>query len=191
MSKKIKITIETSARHVHLSRKDTDRLFGKGYELKKLKQLSQPCEYACEEMVTIKTKKGELKARVLGPIRPQTQVELSKTEAIKLGVNPPVRMSADLAGSASVALDGPNGSVKLKEGLILAWRHIHASDKEAAKLGLKHGQLLSVKVGGERGLVFDKVRLKVNPEYRLSMHVDTDEANAAGLEGNTVGEILI
>jgi propanediol utilization protein len=192
MAKKVKVEIEVSARHVHLSQKDVEKLFGKGYQLKLLKVLSQPAEFACQETVIIKTKTAELKARILGPVREQTQVEVSKTEAIKLGLNPPVRQSHDLARTPGVTLVGPQGSVKLKEGVILAWRHIHCSDKQAAKYGLKHGKLVSVAVTGQRSVIFNQVEVKVHPDYDWHMHVDTDEANAAGLDpDNKTGEVII
>lgn len=192
MPKTKKITIEISARHVHLAQKEIDKLFGKGYELHKMKQLSQTHEFAAEEMVVIKTKQGELRARVLGPVRPETQVELSETEAKKMGLELPVRMSADLEGTPGVTLVGPKGSVRLKRGVIRAWRHIHMSTKQAAKLGLEHCQFVSVRVGGVRGLVFNEVRIKVHPHFDWHMHVDTDEANAAGLNmDNCIGEVII
>jgi putative phosphotransacetylase len=190
--KKIKVPIEVSARHVHLSHHDLDVLFGKGYKLQHLKQLSQPMEFATKEIVTIKTKLGELKARVLGPLREESQIEISKTEAVKLGLNPPVRESHDLKGTPGVTLIGPKGSIKLKEGVILAWRHIHASEKQAAKFGLKHGQVVSVLIPGPRSVVLNQVEIKVHIEFDWHMHIDTDEANAAGVEfGGTTGEIII
>lgn len=192
MSKKIKVEIEVSARHVHLSHKDVDSLFGKGYALKFFKELSQPAEYASQEIVTIRTAKGELKARVLGPTRDQTQVEVSKTEAIKLGLNPPIRESHDLLGTPGVTLLGPKGSVKLKTGVILAWRHIHCSTKQADKLGLRHGSLVSVAIGGQRSIIFNQVEVKVHPDFNWHMHIDTDEGNAANINPeNCFGEVII
>lgn len=192
MAKKITVGIEVSARHIHLSHKDVDTLFGVSHQLRFLKQLSQPSEFACKEMVTIKTKKGELKARVLGPLREETQVEVSRTEAIKLGLNPPIRESHDLVGTPGVTLVGPKGSVRLKEGVIIAWRHLHASDKQAAKLGLKHGSLVSVAVGGQRSIIFNQVEVKVHPTFDWHMHIDTDEANACDLSPeNMIGQVII
>ena len=190
--KKIKVPIEVSARHVHLAHKDLDILFGPNYKLKHLKQLSQPMEFAMKEIVTIKTKMCELKARILGPLREESQIEISKTEAVKLGLNPPIRESHDLKDSPGITLVGPKGSVRLKEGVILAWRHIHASDKQAAKLGLKHGSLVSVALSGQRSLTFNQVEVKVHPDFDWLMHLDTDEANAAGLAfGGGEGELII
>jgi putative phosphotransacetylase len=190
--KKVKIEIEVSARHMHLSHKDIDALLGKGYKLKMLKELSQPAEFACKEIVTLKTKKGELKFRVLGPERDQTQVEMSRTEAIKLGLNPPIRESHDLKGSDGAILVGPAGSVKLKEGVIVAWRHIHASLKQATKLGLKHGDIVSVAFGGQRAILFGQVEVKVHPDFNWHMHIDTDEANAANVPmSGAVGEVIV
>lgn len=192
MAKKIKVPIEVSARHIHLSHKDVDTLFGQGYQLKFLKQLSQPSEFACKETVIVKTKSGELKARILGPVREETQIELSKTEAIKLGLTPPIRESHDLADTPGATLVGPKGSVKLKRGVILAWRHIHASVKQANKLGLKHGSLVSVAIAGQRSLVFNQVEVKVHETFDWHMHIDTDEANAANLgPDNMIGEIIL
>lgn len=192
MAKKIKVEIEVSARHVHLAQKEIDALFGKSYELKFFKELSQPAEYACQEVVTIKTNKGELRARVLGPKRDQTQVEISRTEAIKLGLNPPIRESHDLSGTPGVTLVGPKGSARIKAGVIVAWRHIHCSTKQADKYGLKHGKLVSVAITGQRSVIFNQVEVKVHPDYNWHMHIDTDEGNAAGIgPDNNIGEVII
>lgn len=191
--KNTKINIETSARHVHLSRKDADKLFGKNYQLSLFKQLSQPKEFASNDSVVLKTKKGEIRnVRILGPIRDYTQVEISRTDAFALGVKPPVRESGMLDASEKITIIGPAGQVNLRQGLILAWRHIHASEVQAKQYGLKHGKFVQVRIKGERGLVFDKVMVKVNKDYDWSMHIDTDEANASGVSlENMTGEVLL
>lgn len=192
MAKKILVPIEISARHIHLSAKDIETLFGKGYRIKPLKVLSQPAEFAAKEVVVIKTAKGELKVRILGPEREKTQIELSRTEAFKLGLNPPVRESHDLDGTPGLTVVGPKGSVRLRSGVIIAWRHIHSSPKQAALHGLRHGSIVSVSVQGERSLVFNQVEIKVNDDYDWHMHIDTDEANAAGLpSAGANGEVII
>jgi putative phosphotransacetylase len=178
----MKVMIESSARHVHLSQKAIDKLFGKNYKLTKLRRLSQPDEFACNEVVSIKgATKATLNARVLGPVRDYTQVEVSMTDARVLGIDPPSRASGDLNGSAPITIIGPKGVLRLKHGAILAWRHIHCSEKQAKKYSLKHGQLVSVQTNGFRAVSFDRVRIKVNPKYDWCMHIDTDEANACGL----------
>ena len=189
--KTIKVPIEISARHVHLSQKDINKLFGKNYQLTILKSLSQPHEFACNETVKIKTKSGELTARILGPIRDESQIEISKTEAVKLGLTPPIRESHDLVNTPGITLVGPVGSIKLKSGVILAWRHIHASDEQAKKYNLKHGSLVSVAVKGERSVIFNQVEIKVHPDFDWHMHIDTDEGNAANITSGEIGEVII
>jgi len=184
------VRIEYSARHVHLSQADQDVLFGPGYQMKVLKELSQTGQYAYEEKVTIKGSKGEAEARVLGPCRKQTQVELAFSDGFRLGLATPVRISGDLAGSAPCELIGPKGSVELSEGVINDQRHLHASDKEAEALGLKHGDIVSVRVPGETPLTVHDVAVRVHPTFRLNIHLDTDEANAASLSAQgATGEI--
>ena len=160
--KNIKIPIEVSARHCHLSKKDLEKLFGAGYELKKMKQLSQPSDFACEETVEVEfgSKKFE-KVRVVGPLREQTQVEVSLTDAVGSGLVPPIKISGDLKGSSSVILRGPAGEVELEEGLIIAQRHIHCHTDEAKRLKLKHGDVVSVKIEGERSVIFNNVKIRV------------------------------
>jgi len=182
-----KITVEVSARHIHLSQIDLDALFGIGHELKKIKQLSQPSDFACEETVDIQfgSKKIE-KVRVVGPIRGQTQVEISLTDAVGSGLMPPVRLSGNLQGSSGVILQGPAGQVELKEGLIIAQRHLHCATDEAKKIGLKTGDIISVKIEGERPVIFGKVIVRVRDGYKLCLCIDTDEGNAAGI--NKIGQ---
>ncbi|MDO8669347.1 MAG: phosphate propanoyltransferase [Candidatus Buchananbacteria bacterium] len=179
-----KVRIEVSARHLHLSLKDLESLFGLGYKLKPLKNLSQHGEFASSDTVTVKTKGGQIdKIRVIGPLREKTQVEISVTDARKLKINPPVRLSGNVAGSISGTLIGPKGEIKIKEGIIIAQRHLHCNPKQAKKLNLKNGQLLSVKTIGERSLTFHNIAVRIDDNFDLSLHLDTDEGNASLLGG--------
>ncbi len=183
----LSVPVEVSARHCHLSQKDLEALFGAGHKLTKIKQLSQPSDFACEETVAIEfgSKKFE-KVRVVGPVREQTQVEISATDGAGSGIEIPLRSSGDLKGSARVILQGPAGRVELNEGLIIAKRHLHCATDEAKKLKLKTGDIVSVKVEGERAVVFENVAIRVRDDYKLCVHIDTDEGNAAGI--NKIGE---
>lgn len=186
----IKIPVEVSARHVHLSQKDLEMLFGAGYELKKIKNLNQPSDFACEETVSLKTDSQILEnVRIVGPVREETQIEISKTDAFRLSVNPPLRLSGDLEGSAGITLIGPAGKVSLEKGLIIAQRHIHCATDEAKKLGLKNGAEVSVEIKSERSITFHGVKVRVRNDYKLCMHVDTDEGNCASI--NKIGEGII
>lgn len=183
--------VETSARHVHVSQEDLETLFGKGYELTKKKDLSQPGQYACNEKVTIVGSKKEMAASILGPVRPASQVEISLTDARSIGVDAPVRESGDVAGSGACKLIGPCGEVELKEGVIAAKRHIHATPEDAEKLGVKDKDVVSVKIDTDgRSLVFGDVVVRVSPKFALAMHIDTDESNAAGCGREVYGEIV-
>ena len=188
----MKFLVETSARHVHVTQEHLEILFGKGYELTKKKDLSQPGQYACEERVTVVGPKKELKGvSILGPVRKATQVELSLTDARSIGVAAPVRESGDVAGSAGCKLIGPAGEVELTEGVIAAKRHIHATPADAEQLGVKNGDIVSVKVDTDgRSLVFGDVVDRVSDSYALAMHIDTDESNAAGCGREQYGEIV-
>lgn len=178
-----KVPVGISNRHLHLSEEDLVKLFGEGSCLTVKKPLSQKGQYACEELVTLVGPKGSISSvRVLGPTRKQTQVEVSNTDARALGIDAPVRDSGDLKGSTPMKLVGPKGEINLGEGCIVAKRHIHMNDEDAAKLGLKDKQIVNVKVDGNRGLVFDEVLVRVHPTFVLEMHLDTDEANACGLK---------
>jgi putative phosphotransacetylase len=187
----MKIPVEISARHCHLSKEDLEKLFGPGYELKMLKQLSQPSDFASEETVIIEfgTKKFE-NVRIIGPIRKQTQVEVSLTDAIGSGVLPPTRLSGDLKGSSPVILQGPVGRVELGEGLIIAKRHIHCSTSQAAESGLKTGDIVSIKIDGERAVTFHNVSVRVADHYDFYLQLDTDEGNAAAINKIGEGEII-
>lgn len=177
------VPIGVSNRHIHLSQNDLETLFGAGYQLKPWRDLSQPGQFAAAETIIIGGPKGCIdRVRVLGPVRKQTQVEISRNDGYQLGINPPLRESGNLAGSAAVTVIGPRGSVQLKEGLIIAQRHIHMTPADAAQYGLADGATVQVRLGGERSLVFDRVVVRVNDQFKLEFHLDLDEANAAALE---------
>lgn len=186
------VLVETSARHVHVTQADLETLFGKGYELKVKKMLSQPGQFAAEERVTVVGPKRELaNVSILGPVRKATQVELSLTDARSIGVTAPVRESGDVAGSGACKLVGPCGEVELSEGVIAAKRHVHMTPADAEAYGLRDSQIVRVKVATEgRALVFDDVVVRVSENYALAMHIDTDESNAAGCTPGLMGEIL-
>lgn len=186
------VLIETSARHVHVSRRVLNILFGEGYELTAKKDLSQPGQFACEERVQVIGPKNSFPAvSILGPVRPETQVELSAGDARSIGVKAPIRESGDLEGSAGCKLVGPKGEVELKDGVIIAKRHIHMTPEDAEKFGLSDKQVVSVKVDtAERSLIFGDVVVRVSPKYALAMHIDTDESNAAGCVPGLTGDIL-
>ena len=189
---KKEVLVEMSARHVHVSPEHLEILFGEGYTLTKKKDLSQPGQYACEEKVLVKGTKGELNCTILGPVRPETQVEVSLTEARTLGVSAPVRESGVLAGSANCTLVGPAGEVELSEGVIVAKRHIHITPSDAAEFGISDKQIVSVSVDtDDRSLVFGDVVVRVSESYATACHIDTDEANAAGMSGSIMGEVII
>lgn len=186
------IPIGVSNKHIHLSRKDMDALFGEGSELTPIKDLKQPGQYACKETVAVKGPKGEFaRVRVLGPLRPESQVELSKTDARTIGVNAPIRESGVLDGTPGVELIGPKGSVMLEKGAIVALRHIHMTPQIARQWGIKDKDIVDVKVnGGERAAVLGNVLIRVSDKYALEMHVDTDEANACCLDNNDTVSII-
>jgi len=183
-----KITVNVSNRHIHLSQPDMERLFGAGHQLTKMKDLVQPGEHACVETVTIAGPKRQIeKVRVLGPIRNATQLEISMTDNVLIGADAPVRVSGDVAGSAPIKVIGPKGTVELEQGCIVAKRHVHMTTKDAARFGLKNNQIIRISCSGERGLVFDNVVARVSDRMALECHLDTDEANAAGLKnGNFI-----
>lgn len=185
-----KVLIETSARHVHLSREAVDALFGEGYSLTKKKDLSQPGQFACEEKVEVVGPKGSLKMSVLGPERPASQVEISFSDARTLGVTAPVRESGDIAATPGAILRGPNGECEIKEGVIVAMRHIHLTPESAAEFGVADKEIVRVKIDTARPLVFDGVVVRVSPKFAPAMHIDTDESNAAAAAGVVYGEIV-
>lgn len=188
----MKIMVETSARHIHLTQADLETLFGKGYALTPKKDLSQPGQFACAEKVEVVGPKGSLKMSILGPVRPETQIEVSKSDARTLGIDAPVRMSADLAGTPGCKVVGPNGEVTLDKGVIVAKRHAHLTPDQAKDFGITDGQNIQIKLGyNERALIFGDVIARVSKAAGLAVHIDTDEANAAGLPGTVEGEIIL
>ena len=188
-----KIIIEVSARHVHLAQANLDVLFGKNYQLTKLRKLSQRDEFAANEAVDLKTAKNILRhVRILGPDRDYTQIEMSKTDAFYLGLAPLVKDSGDLQDTPGITIVGPKGEIDAQQGVILSHRHIHCSPAEAQKYNLNNDQLVKVKAMGKRGLVFDQVLIKIRDGYIWRMHLDTDEANAAGIDdSNNQGEVIM
>lgn len=186
-----KILVETSARHIHLTPEDVATLFGEGHKLTVKKMLSQPGQFVCEEKVTVKGEKGELKMSVLGPERKASQVEVSLTDARTLGIKAPVRESGDISGSAACTLEGPCGTIELKEGVIAAKRHIHLDPKSAEELGLADKQIVSVALNTPgRSLTFGDVAVRVSDKFLPAMHIDTDESNAACASGEVYGTII-
>lgn len=192
MDKMKKFIVETSARHVHVTQKDLETLFGAGYQLTPKKYLSQPGQFASEERVDVVGPKKTLsRVSILGPVRPETQIELSLTDARSIGVAAPIRESGDVAGSGACKLVGPAGEVEVAEGVIAAKRHIHMTPEDAAEYGVEDKQVVSVKVDTEgRSLIFGDVVVRVSPKYALAMHIDTDESNAACAGNGTMGEII-
>ena len=185
------VPVGISNRHVHLSQTDLETLFGKGHQLTPTKNLSQPGQFACEETVNLIGPKGTLsKVRILGPVRNATQIEISKTDSFPLGVTPPVRDSGSISGSAGITIEGPKGRLEIKEGVIIAQRHLHLHSDEAKELGLKDKEWVSVKFEGDRGVIFNKVLVRVSPNFAKDLHLDTDEANAVGLKNGEMGTII-
>jgi len=187
-----KVIVEVSARHIHLSQKHLDQLFGQGYQLEKLKDLSQPGMFASQETLVIQTGKNKFNnVRIIGPLRGQTQVEISKSDAYYLGLNPPIRESGNLKASAKCKLIGPKGSIDLIEGVIVAQRHLHLDLQTAEQYNLKHGQFISVRINSEkRSATFHQVITRVSSEFKPAIHLDTDEGNTAGVRQNCEGIVL-
>jgi len=185
--------VETSARHIHVTQEHLEILFGKGHELTKKKDLSQPGQFACEERVTIVGPKKELAGvSILGPVRPETQVELSATDARSIGIAAPIRESADIAGSGACKVVGPCGEIEINEGVIVAKRHIHLTPADAEELGVVDKQIVWVKVSTpERSAILGDVVCRVSPNYARAMHIDTDESNAIGAGRELYGEIVV
>lgn len=183
--------IEGSGRHVHLCRQDIERLFGEGYELTKVKELSQPGQFACQERVNLVGPKGMLtNVVILGPEREHSQVEVSLTDARLLGVKAPTRESGDLKGSAGIIIVNKDRHIALEEACIVAKRHVHVAEADAARLGVTNGQIVKVKTHTYRPLIFDDVVIRVSPKYQTFMHIDFDEANACDLKNGDLGEII-
>ncbi len=186
----MKLPIALSNKHIHLSQADIDVLFGQGYELTHKKDLSQPGQFACEEMVEVVGPKGSTKMRVLGPARPESQVEVSLADARALGIAVPVRQSGDVEGTPGCKLVGPKGEVEIERGVIVAARHIHMSLEDAEKFGVKDKDIVSVQTTGERALLFNNVLVRANAAFALEMHVDLEEGNAAGVKNGDLVELV-
>lgn len=188
---KTKLPIAMSNKHVHLSQEDLEVLFGEGYELTKRKDLSQPGQFAAEEKVDLVGPKRTIKgARVLGPVRSATQIEISVSDAFTLGVEPVIRNSGDIEGTPGIKVIGPKGEIELEKGVIVAARHIHMHTDEVKEFGLNNGDIVSVKVDGVRGLTFDNVLVRSGEGHKLEMHVDMEEGNAAGVKNGDIVEII-
>ena len=186
-----KVQVGLSNKHLHLSKEHVEALFGAGHQLTHKKDLVQPGQFACEEVVDIVGPKGTIKnVRVLGPERPQTQVEVAMTDARGLGIKAPIRESGDLAGTPGCKIVGPAGEIEIEEGVIVALRHIHLSMEEAEEAGVKDKDWVSIKLEGERALVFDKVLIRASNKFKAECHLDTDEGNAAGCGPDAVCEIV-
>ncbi|MDH6363322.1 putative phosphotransacetylase [Enterococcus sp. PF1-24] len=183
--------VEASGRHVHLSRSAIDQLFGEGYQLTKAKDLSQPGQFACKERVTIAGPKGIFQnVIILGPERPESQVEVSMTDVRVLGINAPVRESGDIAGTPGVIIMNGEKSLALEKGLIIAKRHIHMTPEDAEKLGVTNQEIVKVEIQSQRPLIFDDVVVRVSPKFATYMHIDYDEANACGFQKGDLGRIV-
>lgn len=187
----MQIPVGVSARHIHLSQEDLTALFGPGAQLHPKKDLSQPGQYASEETVTVQGPRGMIeRVRVLGPVRSVTQLEISQTDALKLGMQAPVRDSGHIEGTPGVTVIGTQGQVELQAGVIVAKRHVHFSLDDARRYGVRDGQELALRTKGERGLIFEHVTARVSPKYKLDFHIDTDEANAAGIHTGDEVEVI-
>ncbi len=185
------VPVAVSNRHAHVTKEELDVLFGRGHKLIKLRNLNQPGQYACEEVVTLEGKKGRIEnIRILGPVRAETQVEISLTDSFKVGIEPVIRMSGDLDGTSGCRLIGPKGEVNVIKGVIVSARHLHISAEEAFMFGLKTGDTVSVRKAGVRGIVFSNVIVRSGEGHSLEIHIDTDEANAAGITGGELLEII-
>ncbi|PKO48050.1 MAG: acetate/propionate family kinase [Betaproteobacteria bacterium HGW-Betaproteobacteria-4] len=184
------IPVEISAHHAHLSQADVEKLFGPGHQLTPMHELSQPGQFACEEQVHLVGPKGRIaKVRVLGPTRKETQVEIAMTEQFKLGIQPPIRQSGDLAGTPGLTLEGPHGTAAIERGVICAQRHIHMTPEDAMRFHVRDNYVVRVRIEGERQLIFGDVVVRVNPAFRLAMHIDTDEGNAGNIQTGMLGYI--
>lgn len=185
------VPIGVSARHIHLSQEHIEILFGSGYNLNEMKPLSQPGQYAAEETVAVIGIKGKFdKVRILGPARGATQLEISRTDAFAIGANAPLRESGKIEGTPGITIVGPIGEITVEQGVIVAARHIHFHTSDAANWGIQDKQLLRVKVGGERAVMFENVLARVSDQFALDMHIDTDEANASGVKNGDTAEIM-
>lgn len=185
------VEIEVSAKHVHLTQEDVEVLFGKGAKLEPKRPLSQPGQFLSEQRVTlIGPKKSMERVAVLGSVRSATQVELSKSDCVALGVTAPVRESGDIAGSGSITIQGPCGTLEVKEGVIIAHNHIHVTEADSVKMNLKDKERVAVEVFSDRPVIFNDVIIRVSKNFSCRMHIDFDEANAASVSGFTLGRII-
>ncbi|WP_239616915.1 phosphate propanoyltransferase [Cohnella mopanensis] len=186
-----KVPVGVSARHIHLSQEHVELLFGAGATLTEFKPLSQPDQFAANETVAVYGPKGSFpKVRILGPARSATQLEVSRTDAFSLGLQPPLRESGSIEGTPGIRIVGPAGEVTVDKGVIVAARHIHFHTSDAERWGIADKQMLKVRVGGERGVVFEQVLARVSDQFALDMHIDTDEGNAASVNTGDFGEIV-
>ena len=187
-----KVPVGISARHIHLTQEHVEKLFGKGYQLTKKKELMGG-QFASNEQCTIVGLKLRAieNVRILGPVRPSSQVEISATDARTLGIKAPTRQSGDTAGSAPIALVGPKGAIYLEEGCIVAARHIHLCPEDAAAAGLKDNDFVTVRMGDERGALLDNVKIRVHESFTTEMHIDTDEANACQVKQDELATIIL
>ena len=189
LQRRLFIQLEASGRHVHVTKEQADRLFG--HDLNPMRPLSQPGQYLAQERVELHGPKGSIKnVAVLGPCRKEAQVELSATDAVVLGIKPPVRLSGDVAGSAPITLVGPRGTLELREGAVIAQRHIHMTPEDAALQGVKHGDTVRLRTLTDRPVVLEQVAVRVSPDFRTFAHLDYDEANACGFHKGDLGMIL-
>ncbi len=191
-SEKLLVPVSVSGRHIHMTREVVESLFGKGHELGVYRKLSQPGEFAATEQVTVVGPSGRAieKVRVLGPPRKFTQVELSRSDGMRLGLDLPVRRTGDLSGSPGITVIGPAGTVVLSHGAICATRHVHMTEEDARTFGLRDGQIVRARFGGERGLTFDNVLIRVSDRFALDFHLDTDDSNSAGIDTGCFAEII-
>ncbi len=188
---KTSLPIALSNRHIHVNQKDLETLFGEGYELTRSKDLSQPGQYACEEKIDVVGPKRTIKGiRILGPVRPETQLEISITDAFTLGIDPIIRNSGDIKDTPGAKLVGPKGEVDIDKGIIIAARHIHMHTTDGEEYGVKDGQIVKAKTSGPRAVVFENVLVRVHPNFALEMHVDIEEGNAAGVRNGDLVELI-
>jgi putative phosphotransacetylase len=186
-----RVPVGVSARHIHLTQDHVEILFGAGATLTEFKPLSQPGQFAANETVALFGPKGSFpKVRILGPIRKATQLEVSRTDAFALGLQPPLRESGNIEGTPGIRIVGPKGEVTVDKGVIVAARHIHFHTSDAVRWGIADKQMLKVRIGGDRGVVFEKVLARVSDQFALDMHIDTDEGNAANVGTGDFGEIV-
>ncbi len=188
---RLTVEIEASGRHIHLCRRDLEALFGPGYQLNRVKDLSQPGQYACAERVTLAGPRGELRnVVILGPERPESQAEISLTDAVALGVTPPVRLSGDTAGTPGITVRHGDRTVELSHGLVAAKRHIHMTPEDAGRFGVADGQTVRLKCFTARPLIFGDMEVRVSPKFATAAHIDYDEANACGFRPGDRGLLL-